>query len=710
MSIISRLSVVLGLDTAEFNQGIGKAEQGVNKFSGMAAGMKAGVIAAGAAFVAASYKAIEFADAMDEMATAFDISTESVIEMSKALSVSGGNIDGVSRILTTLTNKIDEAAQGSQKTRDAFAELGISVKDIGRLTQEELIEKTVKGLAELDDPIRRKALSFDLLGKSVKNVDIKAFNQELKNFKGTAEGAGASAAKIAGSLDRLEKLSFELKLHLSENLADPFDQATLAAERFFNFMKSHREQTVKEGKELRQSIINDMTPDEIPNWWKGIFGPTFKKELEQAEKQVNVFSEKMQEKIIPSINGNGLKGDPKQDVRDIKVSDEQKKVLDKITAQKTALSQNLITISRQTKEIGTTKLLYDDILQQFEKGGRYDEIKDKALKKRILDLAREYDISKLTYDADTRRGEAMLAFYEQGKEIQRQVIERNREQVISADLQVKEIENLTRRAEYEREIANLSDTQRQKALEYYDLKTKIVQMGQDPLWTDEQISRIETANQKMIEATDQTRRYENSFSVGFNRAFENFKQQATDSFSAGQSSFMTMTSNMESALDRFVQTGKISFSELAQSIIADLLKMQIRAQATSIFGSIFENIAGSIGGLFGGGGGVPMNTPSFDSYYNMPRFADGGSPPVGRASIVGERGPELFIPRTAGTIIPNNQLSSAMGGQPQTVYNGPVIQNMNAIDTQSGIQFLTKNKDTIWAANQSAQRALPMSR
>jgi hypothetical protein len=94
----------------------------------------------------------------------------------------------------------------------------------------------------------------------------------------------------------------------------------------------------------------------------------------------------------------------------------------------------------------------------------------------------------------------------------------------------------------------------------------------------------------------------------------------------------------------------------------------------------------------------------------MPRFADGGSPPVGRASIVGERGPELFIPRTAGTIIPNNQLSSAMGGQPQTVYNGPVIQNMNAIDTQSGIQFLTKNKDTIWAANQSAQRALPMSR
>ena len=39
-------------------------------------------------------------------------------------------------------------------------------------------------------------------------------------------------------------------------------------------------------------------------------------------------------------------------------------------------------------------------------------------------------------------------------------------------------------------------------------------------------------------------------------------------------------------------------------------------------------------------------------------FANGGRPPVGRPSIVGERGPELFVPDRAGTIIPNH----AMGG------------------------------------------------
>jgi hypothetical protein len=51
-----------------------------------------------------------------------------------------------------------------------------------------------------------------------------------------------------------------------------------------------------------------------------------------------------------------------------------------------------------------------------------------------------------------------------------------------------------------------------------------------------------------------------------------------------------------------------------------------------------RGIGGFLGGLIGG------------------FFANGGRPPVNRPSIVGERGPELFVPRTSGTIIPNNQM------------------------------------------------------
>ena len=46
-------------------------------------------------------------------------------------------------------------------------------------------------------------------------------------------------------------------------------------------------------------------------------------------------------------------------------------------------------------------------------------------------------------------------------------------------------------------------------------------------------------------------------------------------------------------------------------------------------------------------------------------FAEGGRPPVGRPSIVGERGAELFVPDSAGTIIPNNEL----GGVTSITFN-----------------------------------------
>ena len=43
-------------------------------------------------------------------------------------------------------------------------------------------------------------------------------------------------------------------------------------------------------------------------------------------------------------------------------------------------------------------------------------------------------------------------------------------------------------------------------------------------------------------------------------------------------------------------------------------------------------------------------------FAKLPGFANGGRPPVGKASIVGEKGPELFVPTSAGTIIPNHSL------------------------------------------------------
>ena len=64
-------------------------------------------------------------------------------------------------------------------------------------------------------------------------------------------------------------------------------------------------------------------------------------------------------------------------------------------------------------------------------------------------------------------------------------------------------------------------------------------------------------------------------------------------------------------------------------------------------------------------------------------FANGGKPPVGRPSIVGERGPELFVPNSAGNIIPNHELGG-MGGSTNIVVNVDASGSSVEGDEQQG--------------------------
>ena len=161
--------------------------------------------------------------------------------------------------------------------------------------------------------------------------------------------------------------------------------------------------------------------------------------------------------------------------------------------------------------------------------------------------------------------------------------------------------------------------------------------------------------------------------------------------------------DMEDAIVTFVKTGKFSFNDLAKSMITNIMAIYAKAQFLQMFNAGKGMLANFFSG--GTGGGAPPLIGDFPA--SIPMAANGGD--IGGPTIVGERGPELFIPKGAGTIIPNNQMASAMGG-PQITYNGPYIANMQAIDTQSATQFLARNKLSVYAANQSASRSLPTSR
>ena len=129
-----------------------------------------------------------------------------------------------------------------------------------------------------------------------------------------------------------------------------------------------------------------------------------------------------------------------------------------------------------------------------------------------------------------------------------------------------------------------------------------------------------------------------------------------DSFSESFRGIVDGSMSAREALANLFQRTADHFLDMAAEMIAAQIKMKILGIGLNFLG----------GDLGGGAASVPSSAygdfsiagPDFFSGGMIPGFANGGKPPVGRPSIVGERGPELFVPQTAGTIIPNH----AMGG------------------------------------------------
>ena len=151
---------------------------------------------------------------------------------------------------------------------------------------------------------------------------------------------------------------------------------------------------------------------------------------------------------------------------------------------------------------------------------------------------------------------------------------------------------------------------------------------------------------------------------------EGFKQYKAD-VSKGNLTIASATvkgmQTIEDGIVNMVMGVKSSFKDMARAILADLIRMQVRAL-----------LVRSISGGFG---------------FTLPGFAAGGRPTPNQPSIVGERGAELFIPDRAGTIVPNHQLNTATGEVKQV--SAEINFNVQAIDAASFNNYLVNNRGTI---------------
>ena len=76
-------------------------------------------------------------------------------------------------------------------------------------------------------------------------------------------------------------------------------------------------------------------------------------------------------------------------------------------------------------------------------------------------------------------------------------------------------------------------------------------------------------------------------------------------------------------------------------------------------------------------------------YDDMPKFASGGYAHGGRMALVGERGPELFMPRVGGTVIPNDQLGG--GGVNITLNFSTGVQSTVRAEVMGLMPIISEN-------------------
>jgi hypothetical protein len=199
-----------------------------------------------------------------------------------------------------------------------------------------------------------------------------------------------------------------------------------------------------------------------------------------------------------------------------------------------------------------------------------------------------------------------------------------------------------------------------------------------------------------------TQAYE-SFKAGFSDAIDSQKTGLAQIKEIGKDTF----GELKKTLTDFVMTGKANFGDFARFVVRSFVEMligqavqfafkkslamfkmdAIKKALISIYEGALKTFASipfpfnivAVGGAIAFGMGLLNKIKGFEK---------GGRPPVGRPSIVGEKGAELFVPDQAGTIVPNDKLG--MAGQPVTVNF-----NISTVDARGFNELLVNSRGTI---------------
>lgn len=210
-----------------------------NKLSGLAKGLAVGVAAVGTA-AAATTKALingatetaKYGDEIDKTSQKIGFGTEAYQKWDYAMQIAGTSMKDCSIGLKTMTNKIDDALNGSSSAIAMFDKLGISVDDLKGKTREDIFGMVVSGLQNTTDELTKAAIANDVFGRSGQEL-MPLFNETTENTQKLleeaekygmvmSENAVKNSADFNDSLTRMQKTITGVKNKLLGELLPGF--------------------------------------------------------------------------------------------------------------------------------------------------------------------------------------------------------------------------------------------------------------------------------------------------------------------------------------------------------------------------------------------------------------------------------------------------------------------------------------------------------
>ena len=189
-----------------------------------------------------------------------------------------------------------------------------------------------------------------------------------------------------------------------------------------------------------------------------------------------------------------------------------------------------------------------------------------------------------------------------------------------------------------------------------------------------------------------------------------------DAFGKAFTDIATGTMTVKEAVGNMLQSIGQSFIKMAAEIIAQQMKM-------ILLGALVKAVGAAAGAGAGDGGASMSSTQYFNPQTGKgvagPNFglANGGAAKAGQAYLVGERGPELFMPSANGGVMRNEDMRRLMGRSPAGVGGGSTSMNFTFETTNiGGTEYVSREQleaamatTRRQAANDGAKRGMSMT-